>query len=233
MTAWRVLASDLNLVHVSHPAPAMNQGTMEGDRAGHRVRVRQIDEYRRTARTGITLTFGNPLATKLSVKASASLRGQAHWLWAALAGLLLCGGVGGAVAMLHPGPLVVCLGGALVLWGWLAARRSIARKKEKSILLGDPDLDRILTIEAENRDPAIERLETLRARELLAELARGDRELAITEREMTLDINRVLKTCADFEAVLDTMAELANLLVAKQPGHTDGAGSVWREPPCP
>ena len=215
MTSWMDLAPGLNLIHAPFSdATTMNQGTMEGDRDGHRIGIRKIDEYRRTARTGITLTISEPLTIGLSIKASASSRGQTHWFWAVFAGLFLCGGIGGAIAALHPGPLVVCLVGVIVLWAWLAARRTQARQKARAIPTGDSALDRIFQVEAKNRDRAAEYMRIPRVCELLLELASGDRELAVTDRKITLNINRVIKTSADFEKELRNMSELASLLIA-------------------
>jgi hypothetical protein len=213
MAGWKDLAHGLNLIHAPFSVPmAMNQGTMEGGRDGHQIRIRQIDEYRRTARTGISLTFKEPLTIGLSMKASASSRGQTHWFWGVFAGLFLCAGIGGAIAALNPGPLIACLVGGGILWAWLAARRSATRMKAHAIPSGDPGLDRTIHVEADNRDRAAEYMRIPRVCELLTDLSAGDRELVVTDRKISLDINRVIKTIAEFEKELGNMSELASLL---------------------
>lgn len=190
---------------------------MEGERQGHQIRIRQIDEYRRTPRTGIALTFARPLAMKLKVTASASSRAQAYWLWLAFAAIIFAGGIGGAMAALHPGPLVACLGGGLILWGWLAARRSAARRKAKSVSLGNMELDGILQVETDAPDVAVSILGAPEARDILLALAGAGGELLVTEKRIALDIDRIVKTHEEFERALDHMVTLANLLTKDRP----------------
>jgi hypothetical protein len=185
---------------------------MAGDRAGHRVRIEQIDEYRRTARTRITLEFEATLPMKLLVSASSSTRGQAHWSWLAVAAVFFAAGIWGALAARHAGPLVVCLGGALLLWGWLAARRSTARRRASSVRLGDPALDGILHIETDDPARVTSRLGSRRAGELLSGLAGPGRELMVTEKKIALEVDRLLSADPAIEAELSRLVELASLL---------------------
>jgi hypothetical protein len=216
MTSWAELAPSLGLVHAPDPSSPLSRGSMAGTRAGHRVRIEQLDEYRRTARTVITLAFEAPLPARLLVRASAAARAQAHWLWAAVAGVFFAGGIGGALAAQHPGPLVVCLGGALVLWGWIAARRSSARRGASGVRLGDPALDGILHVETDDPGFARSRLGSRRARDILSALAASPLDLELTEREIRLVIDRPLDARAELELELDRLTELAGLLTGRR-----------------
>ena len=216
MTSWAELAPSLGLVYVPHPSSSLHWGSMEGERGGHRVRIERIAEYRRTDRTGIALRFGAPLPSRLRITASAHDRAQAHWLWAAVAGVFFAGGIGGALAAQHPGPLVVCLGGILLLWGWWNAREASARRAASGVRLGDPALDGILGIEADDTEFAVSRLGTRPVREFLSALAGARCEFAITENGIDLAIDRLLKTRAEFEVDLNRLAELADLLTDRR-----------------
>ncbi len=210
MTNWKELAPNLGLDFAGDESPAVSSPEgMEGSRDSHQIQIYRVDEYRRTARTKIVLTFSEQLSLGLSIRASASTRSQGHWLWAAFACLFFAGGIGGALAAWHPGPLAVCIGGALLIWGWLASKRSAARRLEKSIPSGDTQFDRCVFVKATNREGAQRCLENARAREFISKLAFGDRELTVTDQKITVDINRLIKTFEAFETELKHMTALA------------------------
>jgi len=213
MTDWNEIAPRLGLCHAPDESSPMGQGVMTGERDGRHVRVFEVNELRRTARTKIVLTFGEPLRLGLSISSSAADRAQGSWLWLVFAVLFFAGGIGGAIAARHGGPLVVCVGGALLSWGWLAARKAARRKRAEAIPTGDERLDRLVAVKADDRDGAARLLADSGVRELIALLAKGDRELKITDGRISVDINRVVKTAEDFETELDRMTALAGALV--------------------
>jgi hypothetical protein len=190
-----------------------NQAPMDGDWEGHRVWIRKIEELRRTPRTGITFEFKKSLTLGLYIKAQSSVRGQAHWWWGVLAGVFFCAGIGGAIVAWNPGPLVACLGGGLILWGWLAARKTLANQKAGAISSGDQRLDDMVQVEAEDSDRMLKCLQNPRVRELLTELVTGDKEITMTDQKISLNINSEFTTDAEFEKELSVMGELFEALV--------------------
>lgn len=227
MTDWKEIAPRLGLDHGSDETSPMGQGVMTGERDGHHVRVFEVNELRRTARTKIVLTFGEPLRLGLSISSSAADRAQGSWLWLVFAGLFFVGGIGGAIAACHGGPLVVCVGGALLMWGWVASRRSAKKKREGSIPTGDERLDRLVAVKADDRPRAAKLISDSGVRELIVLLAKGDRELKITDGRISVDINRVVKTAEEFEAELKRMTGLAAVMRNKKSiGRDIGRGAV-------
>ena len=80
-------------------------------------------------------------------------------------------------------------------------------------------LDKILNVKAENRELAVNHMSTPGVSKLLTILAAGDREFAVTDRGITLNINRVIKKSDDFKKELANMSALANLLIPQGSRH--------------
>jgi len=213
VASWSEMAPALGLEHSPFEVrSALHQGIMEGSYRGRPVRVWQIDRTRQSSRTGISMDLPDGPGEGLSIRASASERSGAHWGWAALAGIFFAGGAAGAIAGGHPGPLALWVGGGLVLWGYLSARKSAARRAASGAPTGDGELDRLLSIEAVDPARAVAAIREGPVRGALLRLASGDRELALRGDRILLEVGRVIGSKGDFREILDDMALVADRL---------------------